>query len=407
MVWPRGVWSRRSMDPPSSSLGYRLLRTVRAGTGQVWAALRRVVGERPRGADRCARSLPACVFRRRRCAARRRERPPHLPRHRRSRVRRRWRWCSAASASSIRAVSSATPTETSAARADRRAPRRAGLGDIGGSSRRTTSITAVPTHRPSRRGVRVRTHGRLSAREHRLHPQSARSRASRRTEGAMRERSVGALGSGATVSVRATTTGGLRLLAWGGAPARTNPCWPGREQARDRASASPLLARSDREPFAALHADPVVMEHSQRSAAGASRTRSSTGSRRADRGFGLWAVGVRGGAPLSGSSASGRRRSKRTSRLPLRSAGVSRAVLGPLRDRGGRTAVGFGFEEHEARRDHGVQRSGELPLAAGDEAPREPRTADDFDHGRHPRGRPLRRHLTAWPDPRKRLPHGT
>lgn len=154
----------------------------------------------------------------------------------------------------------------------------------------------------------------------------------------------------------------------------------------------------DREPFAALNADPVVMEHLP---ALTSRAESDAMVDRIEahfdrRGFGLWAVEVRGGAPFVGFVGLW---------TPMFEAHFTPAVEVGWRlarahwghgyaTEAARAAVDYGFEELEleeivAFTVPGNFRSRRVMERLG--MTHDP--VDDFDHPGIPAGHPLRRHV--------------
>jgi RimJ/RimL family protein N-acetyltransferase len=155
---------------------------------------------------------------------------------------------------------------------------------------------------------------------------------------------------------------------------------------------------SDREPFAVLNADPVVMEHfpalSSRAESDAMVDRIEAHFDR--RGFGLWAVEVRGGAPFVGCVGLW---------TPMFEAHFTPAVevgwrLAPAHwghgyaTEAARAAVDYGFVAHD------LEEIVAFTVAANFRSRRvmerlgmthDP--ADDFDHPGIPAGDPLRRHV--------------
>ena len=154
----------------------------------------------------------------------------------------------------------------------------------------------------------------------------------------------------------------------------------------------------DREPFAALNADPVVMEHfpelNSRAESDAFVERIETHFDR--RGFGLWAVEVRGGAPFVGFVGLWPQ-TFHAHFTPAVEVGwrLARAHWGHgYATEAARAAVDYGFDElelHEIvsftvpanfRSRRVMERLGMTHDAA-----------DDFDHPGIPEGHPLRRHV--------------
>jgi ribosomal-protein-alanine N-acetyltransferase len=163
---------------------------------------------------------------------------------------------------------------------------------------------------------------------------------------------------------------------------------------------------SDREPFAALNADPVVMEHfvapigQAESDAFVDRQIANL----AGRGYGLWAVEVRDGAPFIGFVGL---------ESPAYEAPFTPAV--EVGWRLARAAWGNGFATEAARAalDFGFDRL-RLGEIVSFTAPANVRSiavmerlgmtrdpADDFDHPRVPPGHPLRRHVLYRLDRRR------
>ncbi|MGH0035076.1 MAG: GNAT family N-acetyltransferase [Myxococcota bacterium] len=155
---------------------------------------------------------------------------------------------------------------------------------------------------------------------------------------------------------------------------------------------------SDRAPFAALNADPVVMEFMP---APLDRAASDAFALRIEahfeaNGFGLWAVEVRGGAPFVGFVGLARP-SFEASFTPCVEVGWRLAASAWGRGyatEAARAALGFGFQR--AGLDEIVsftvprnRRSRSVMEKLG--MTRDP--ADDFDHPRLPEGHPLRRHV--------------
>jgi RimJ/RimL family protein N-acetyltransferase len=155
---------------------------------------------------------------------------------------------------------------------------------------------------------------------------------------------------------------------------------------------------SDREPFAALNADPEVMEHFP---ATLSREESDAAVQRFEehfsrKGFGLWAVEVVGGAPLIGFTGlvtvpfyapftPAVEVGWRLAREHWGHGYATEAATGALR---------FGFEEASLREivsftTPGNVRSQRVMQKLG--MHRDP--GDDFDNPRIPDGHPLRRHV--------------
>jgi RimJ/RimL family protein N-acetyltransferase len=154
----------------------------------------------------------------------------------------------------------------------------------------------------------------------------------------------------------------------------------------------------DREPFAALNADPVVMEHFP---ALGSRGESDAMVDRIEahfdrRGFGLWVVEVRGGAPFVGFVGLWTPTFE-AHFMPAVEVGwrLAREHWGHgYATEAARAAVDYGFEEHEL--DEIVAftvpanfRSRRVMERLG--MTHDP--ADDFDHPGIPEGHPLRRHV--------------
>ena len=154
----------------------------------------------------------------------------------------------------------------------------------------------------------------------------------------------------------------------------------------------------DREPFAALNADPVVMEHFPKTQTRAESDLGVDGivAHFARHGFGLWAVEVVGGAPFIGFiglSVPG----FDAPFMPCVEVGwrLARSAWGHgYATEGALASLRFGFEEvgldeivsftstRNERSQRVMQRLGMT---------RDP--ADDFDHPRIPAGSPIRRHV--------------
>jgi RimJ/RimL family protein N-acetyltransferase len=155
---------------------------------------------------------------------------------------------------------------------------------------------------------------------------------------------------------------------------------------------------TDREPFAALNADPVVMEHYPRTfdRAASDAAVARIEAHLDEHGFGLWAVEVRGGAPFVGFVGL---------MTPSFEAHFTPAVEVGWRLAREHWGHGYATEAARAAVRVGFETFG-LPEIVSFTVPANTRSrrvmerlgmthdpADDFDHPNLPTGHPLRRHV--------------